>query len=89
MPTGTSFIPLDVLFNCVSPCCYKRFTVRCAAYAAWTTPGLARTDKTCVKLTCLYQVRGYFTKVYTSVSYSASSGACFTGLVLHFLFALS
>ena len=51
-------IPLDVLFNCVSPCLlFLRFTVRCAAYAAWTTLGLAQTDKTCVKLTCLYQVR--------------------------------
>ena len=58
MPTGTRIIPLDVLFNCVSPCLmFLRFTVRCAAYAAWTTPGLAQTDKTCVKLTCLYQVR--------------------------------
>ena len=42
---------LDVLFNCVSLCLmFLRFTVRCAAYAAWTTPGLAKTDKTCVKL---------------------------------------
>ena len=58
MPTGTSFIPLDVLINCVSPCLmFLRLTVRCAAYAAWTRPGLVKTDKTCVKLTCLYQVR--------------------------------
>ena len=39
---------------------FLRFTVRCAAYAAWTTLGLAQTDKTCVKLTCLYQVRIFF-----------------------------
>ena len=58
MPTRTRIIPLDVLFNCVSPCLmFLRFTVRCAAYAAWTTLGLAQTDRTCVKLTCLYQVR--------------------------------
>ena len=31
--------------------------VRCAAYAAWTRPGLAMTDKRCFELTCLYQVR--------------------------------
>ena len=55
---GTRIIPLDILFNCVSPCLmFLRFTVRCAAYAAWATPGLVWTDKTCVKLTCLYQVR--------------------------------
>ena len=61
-------IPLDVLFNCVSPCLmFLRFTVRCAAYAAWTTLGLAQTDKTCVKLTCLYQVRVSSQNVYTSV----------------------
>ena len=33
------------------------FAVRCAAYAAWTTPGLAKTEKTFVKLTCLCQVQ--------------------------------
>ena len=62
MPTGTSFIPSDVLVNCVSPCSvYVRLTVRCAAYAAWTRPGLVKTDKTCVKLTVkLYQVRVIF-----------------------------
>ena len=66
MPTGTSFIPLDVLINCVSPCLmFLRLTVRCAAYAAWTTPGLVKTDKTCVKLTCLYGTN-LFPKVYTS-----------------------
>ena len=58
MPTGTRIIPLDVLFNCVSPCLmFLRFPVRCAAYAAWTRPGLAKTDNSCVELTCLYQVR--------------------------------
>ena len=60
MPTGTSFTHLDVLFDCASPCLmFLRFMVRCAAYAAWTTPSLVmiRTDKTCVKFTCLYQVR--------------------------------
>ena len=31
--------------------------VRCAAFAAWTRPGLAMTDKRCFKLTCLNQVR--------------------------------
>ena len=57
MPTGTRIIPLDVLFNCASPCLmFLRFAVRCAAYAAWATPGLAQTD-TCAKLTCWYQVR--------------------------------
>ena len=51
MPTGTSFIPLGVLINCVSPCLmFLRLMVRCAAYAAWTTPGLVKTDETCVKL---------------------------------------
>ena len=54
-------IPLDVLFNCVSPCLmFLRFTVRCAAYAVWTTLGLVQTDKTCVKLKCLNQVRVSF-----------------------------
>ena len=38
---------------------FLRFTVRCAAYAAWTTPGLAQTDKTCVKLTCLLPGTGF------------------------------
>ena len=69
-------IPLDVLFNCVSPCLmFLRFTVRCAAYAAWTTPGLVKTDKTCVKLTCLYQVRVFSQSnkqvALTSISNSA------------------
>ena len=50
---------------------FLRFTVRCAAYAAWTTPGLVKTDKTCVKLTCLYQVR-VFPQKYTQVV-----GKCF------------
>ena len=36
---------------------FLRSMVRCAAYAAWTTLGLAQTDRTCAKLTCLYQVR--------------------------------
>ena len=57
MPTGTMIVPLDVLFNCLSPCLmFLRFPVCCAAYAAWTRPRLAKTDKSCVKLTCLYQV---------------------------------
>ena len=69
-------IPLDVLFNCVSPCLmFLRFTVRCAAYAAWTTLGLAQTDKTCVKLTCLYQVRVSSRNTNTSLR---DSGATFS-----------
>ena len=46
------------------------FAVCCAAYAGawttWATPGhgLIRTDKTCVKLICLYQVRVYSSKAY-------------------------
>ena len=71
MPTGTtcSFIPLDVFFYCPSPCLmFLRLTVRCAACAAWTMPGLAKTDKTCVKLTCLYQVRVSSQTRHTSTS---------------------
>ena len=69
MLSGTSFIPLDVLIKCASLCLiFLHLTVHCAAYVAWTTPRLAKTDKTCVKLTCLYQlqVRVYSKKVYTS-----------------------
>ena len=58
MPTGTSFIPCMLFCNYVSPCLlFWIFMVCCAAYAAWTTPGLVKPDETCVKLTCLYQVR--------------------------------
>ena len=61
MLTRTSFIPLDVLFNCVLLCLmFLCFMVHCAAYAAWTTLGLVQTNKTCVKLTCLYQVQIFF-----------------------------
>ena len=47
---------------------FLRFAVRCAAYAAWTTPGLLKTDETCVKLTCLYQVQ-VFLREYTQVEH--------------------
>ena len=40
--------------------------VRFAAFAAWTRPGLAMTDKRCFKLTCLYQVR-VFSRNYKQV----------------------
>ena len=53
MAIGTSFIPVDVMFNCASPCLvFLRFAVRCAAYAAWATPGLVRAEKLCA---CLCQ----------------------------------
>ena len=58
-------------------------TVRCAAYAAWTTPGLVKTDKTCVKLTCLYQVR-VFPQEYTQVVYKK-----YTYVVFDKMFVLS
>ena len=84
MPTGTSFIPLDVLIKCVPPCLmFLRLTVRCAAYESWTTPGLVKTDKTCVTRACLYQVRVYSRK-YTQVVgtifvCSKVVGTCITG----------
>ena len=54
----TCFIPYMLLFDYVSPCLlFWIFMVRCAADAAWTTPGLVTTGKRCFKLTCLYQVR--------------------------------
>ena len=56
---------LDGLFNCVSPCLmFLRFTVRCAAYAAWTTPGLAKTDL--CRTNMFVPGTSFFQKVYTS-----------------------